>query len=86
MIDHRINGYVAAVKATPSLEENGDVPVDTDDMAAGLQWMLSEANRIDLSAKALAKVHTTYAQQHIANLYIKEYQRLMPEDSNEAME
>lgn len=74
MIDHKQNGYVAAVNGTGT-----NVQVDTADMARGLQWILTEADRRELSAKALEKVHTTYAQQHVASLYIQQYQQLLVE-------
>lgn len=76
MIDHRINGYVA------SAAKGGDgsrVRPDVGDMANGLYWMLMEADCSRLSAEAVSKVYTTYAQQHVANLYIQEYNRLLPE-------
>ena len=74
MIDHLKSGYVAHADF-----DNGSVQVDTDDMAAGLQWMLYEANRTQLSANALEKVHTTYAHQHVAGLYIQQYEQLLLE-------
>ena len=74
MIDHRVNGYVAQVS-----EKDNEVQVDTDDMAEGLRWLLNEADRVQLSAQAVEKVHTTYAHQHVAALYMQQYQQLLIE-------
>lgn len=63
MIDHRQNGYVANVK-------------DTDDLAAGIEWVLCEADREALSASAVHKVALNYSQQSVAMKYIEVYSEI----------
>ena len=60
MIDHRQNGYVAKYR-------------DAADLAAGISWVLGEADRGTLSQKALRKVHTNYSEQAVALQYTEVY-------------
>ena len=60
MIDHLKNGYVAKTR-------------DTDDLAAGIRWTLSEADAQGLADEAVRKVHTSYSQNRIAIKYIELY-------------
>ena len=62
MIDHCQNGYVAQYK-------------DAQDLARGIHWVLSEAEK--LSRNAVAKVAMAYSQQTIATQYIKVYQQAL---------
>ena len=60
MIDHRTTGYVARFR-------------DAADLAAGLHWVLREADYAALSSACLAKVARDYSQQSVAQRYIKVY-------------
>lgn len=60
MIDHRKNGYVAAFKQSA-------------DLAAGLRWVLFEADSEMLKRNALGKVASSYSQQSVALKYIEVY-------------
>jgi len=64
MIDHRINGYVAKYK-------------NVDDLAAGINWVLSNADPQNLSRQALRKVHTNYSEQAVALQYTEVYHEAM---------
>lgn len=59
-IDHRQNGYVAKYR-------------DVDDLAAGIRWVLCEADRDALSRQAVRKVVTSYSQQSVALRYTEVY-------------
>ncbi len=60
MIDHQRNGYVAASR-------------NAADLAAGLYWVLREADPAALSREAVHKVTTRYSQQSVAMQYIEVY-------------
>lgn len=60
MIDHRQNGYVAEYR-------------DAADLARGLRWVLTEADREELRERALRKVAQNYSQQSVAMKYIEVY-------------
>lgn len=60
MIDHLKNGYVAS-------------PRDSDDLAEGLRWVISEADHGELSDAATHKVALNYSQQSVATRYIEVY-------------
>ena len=60
MIDHKINGYLATYKSA-------------DDLAAGIRWVLSEADYNTLSEKAVEKVQSHYAEQIVAAQYVELY-------------
>lgn len=64
MIDHRTTGYVARFR-------------DAEDLAAGLHWVLSEADHTALSRACMTKVAQEYSQQSVAVRYVKEYERIM---------
>ena len=64
MIDHRVNGYVANFK-------------DVADLAAGMAWVLDEADARALSAAARRKVETTYSQSAVASQYIEVYNEMI---------
>lgn len=64
MIDHQKNGYVAKYK-------------DSADLAAGLHWVLSEADHDALSRNAIAKVRSCYSQRSVAMHYIEVYNQAM---------
>lgn len=64
MIDHLHNGYVARYK-------------DTEDMANGINWVLSEDGYEELSREAARKVSKHYSQDVIAKAHIDLYNRLL---------
>ena len=64
MIDHRVNGYVAALR-------------DADDLAQGIRWVLEEADYPTLSRQCIHKVMTSYSQQRVATKYIEVYEQLL---------
>ena len=64
MIDHMKNGYVAKYK-------------DAADLAAGLHWVLSEADHDALSREAIAKVRSSYSQRTVAMHYIEVYNQAL---------
>ena len=64
MIDHQKNGYVANY-------------CDTEDLAAGMYWVLEEADREALKAACLRKVSHTYSQHAVAMEYIEVYNQAM---------
>ena len=63
MIDHRVNGYVAAFKSV-------------DDLATGLAWVLYEAPA-DMGTNARHKVTTRYSQQSVAARYYEIYNEMI---------
>jgi glycosyltransferase involved in cell wall biosynthesis len=63
-IDHRQNGYVAKYR-------------DADDLAAGIRWVLDEADHDALSRQAVRKVLTSYSQQSVALRYTEVYYEAM---------
>jgi len=64
MIDHLKNGYVAKYK-------------DAADLAAGLHWVLREADHATLSREAVAKVRSSYSQRTVAMHYIEVYNQAL---------
>ena len=63
-IDHKINGYVAEYR-------------DSEDLARGIRWILSEADYDQLSHEAVRKVARCYSQQSIAISYLDVYHQAM---------
>lgn len=63
MIEHGKNGYVANYR-------------DAEDLAAGIRWVLDEADADELRANAVHKVHTCYSQASVALKYIEVYNRM----------
>ncbi len=63
-IDHQVNGYVAAYK-------------DADDLAHGIEWVLSDANYEELSQNAVQKVSKCYSQHAVAMKYIEIYNQAL---------
>ena len=64
MIDHRRNGYIANFK-------------DTADLAAGISWVLTEADHDSLSHEARNKVLHCYSQQNVAAQYVEVYNEMI---------
>lgn len=64
MIDHRRNGYVAKFR-------------DSDDLAAGIHWVLDEADHDELSRQATEKVRQNYSETIVARRYIELYQKIL---------
>ncbi len=61
MIDHQKNGYVAELR-------------NSDDLAAGLAYVLTEADGDELKHRALRKVVQNYSQTSVALRYVEVYQ------------
>ena len=61
MIDHRQNGYVARFR-------------DVDDLAAGIRYVLDDADYAELSKSAVQKVAHSYSQQSVAKRYVEIYE------------
>ena len=64
MIDHKKNGYVANYR-------------DAKDLAAGIHWVLDEADQSALQQSCLAKVMHNYSQHAVALNYIEIYNEAM---------
>ena len=64
MIDHRQNGYVASFR-------------DVDDLAAGIRYVLDEADYAELSRRSVQKVARNYSQQSVAKRYLEVYESAM---------
>ena len=64
MIDHKENGYVA-------------VAGDIEDLTAGIQWVLAEADREALHKACLSKVARCYSQNSVAMRYVDVYTEAM---------
>jgi glycosyltransferase involved in cell wall biosynthesis len=60
MIDHQENGYVAGYK-------------NTQDLAHGINWVLSESDYCKLSDNARKKVFDCYSEEIVAKQYIQLY-------------
>jgi glycosyltransferase involved in cell wall biosynthesis len=60
MIDHKINGYIATYQSAK-------------DLAAGIRWVLSEADYTSLSEKAVEKVRSYYSEWIVAGQYVDLY-------------
>ena len=71
MIDHRQNGYVARF-------------CDADDLAAGIRYVLDEADGHDLAYACLQKVLHTYSQQSVAKRYIEIYEEALTLQSQQS--
>lgn len=63
MIDHKINGYIAAYK-------------DYQDLMSGILWVLENLNKKDLKGAARKKVMENYSERSVADRYFKLYQEL----------
>ena len=64
MIDHRKNGYVAEFR-------------NAADLARGIGWVLTEADRDALRSEALRKVKLSYSQSSVSLRYIELYQEAL---------
>ncbi len=64
MIDHRRNGYVAAYR-------------DAKDLAAGIHWVLDEADKASLANACQQKVMRNYSQNAVAMKYIEVYNQAL---------
>ena len=65
MIDHQLNGYLAR-------------PFESDDLAAGIMWVLENESRHDiLSRRARKTVLERYTLQTVANRYLRLYQSII---------
>ena len=66
MIDHQRNGFLAD-------------PRDSETLAKGIGWVLSEADREELRRDALRKVAQNYSQTSVSMHYIEVYQQAIAE-------
>lgn len=64
MIDHHVTGYVAT-------------PADAVDLAAGIRYVLAEADYDALVKASLAKVATRYSQRAVAMRYVEVYNKAL---------
>lgn len=64
MIDHRVNGYVAAYR-------------NAEDLAEGIHWVSREADAGELKDKAVRKVALSFSQQSVALRYIEVYNQAL---------
>jgi glycosyltransferase involved in cell wall biosynthesis len=64
MIDHQQNGYLAE-------------PYSIDDLAYGIQWVLSEADKATLSHNARKKILTQFSMEVVAKQYIAVYEQVL---------
>ena len=64
MIEHRRNGYVANYR-------------DAKDLAAGIHWVLFEADADDLSKACVQKVMHNYSQHAVALKYVEVYNQAL---------
>lgn len=64
MIDHKENGYIAEYK-------------NTEDLAKGVSWILSQADYSLLAVNARKKVIATYEENLIAKQYIELYNNML---------
>ena len=64
MIDHMKTGYVANY-------------CDANDFANGIRWVLAEADKNELSAASLRKVHTCYSQTNVSLRYTELYSQAL---------
>lgn len=65
MIDHEVNGYLARYR-------------DADDLAIGIERILSVPNYSELSAAAAHKAASCWNEEHVISQYISLYERLLP--------
>lgn len=63
LIEHQINGYLAQ-------------PLDIDDLAKGIEWVLNAENSTQLCINAREKVLTTFDSQVVAEQYIALYKNI----------
>ena len=70
MIDHKTNGYVAQFR-------------DANDLAAGIRYVLSEADYNILSQECIHKVMRCYSQQSVAKRYIEIYEKESSKQQNQ---
>jgi glycosyltransferase involved in cell wall biosynthesis len=64
MIDHQQNGYLAE-------------PYSVDDLARGIQWVLSEADAVALSHNAREKVLAHFSMEVVAKQYVEVYKQTL---------
>ena len=68
IVDHQINGYLAK-------------PFDTQDMAAGIRWVLDHSNNTRLRSNAREKAVRTFHSPVVAQRYLELYQRILNNDT-----
>ncbi|WP_010179993.1 glycosyltransferase family 4 protein [Glaciecola sp. HTCC2999] len=66
IVDHKVNGYLAA-------------PSDTEDLAAGIEWVLNNESYSELCIEARKKVVSKFDSKVVAEKYIEVYRGLLNE-------
>ena len=64
LIDHKKNGYLAK-------------PLDSTDLANGINWIIENGEKFNLSENARNKVSTCFESKKVAKLYIKVYEEII---------
>ncbi len=64
VIDHKVNGYLAAYK-------------DSGDLAKGIEWVLNYPDTETISKACVDKVRTHYSEQVVAEKYLELYRNLL---------
>lgn len=64
MIEHKVNGYLAR-------------PLDSADLAKGIEWILNNKNHDELCTQARKKVMDTFDSKLVVKKYIKLYQETL---------
>lgn len=64
LIEHQVNGYLAR-------------PLDSVDLAKGIDWILNSADYLKLRLNARDKVVRDFDSEHIVNRYIALYQSIL---------
>jgi glycosyltransferase involved in cell wall biosynthesis len=64
IIEHKINGYLAKYK-------------DAEDLAAGIEWVLENTEKLRLADTCIEKVRENYSESVVAGKYINLYRNLL---------
>jgi glycosyltransferase involved in cell wall biosynthesis len=64
MIDHKQNGYVAEYK-------------NAEDLANGIEWVLENTEKLNLSEACIKKVKANYSESVVAEKYLSLYHNLL---------
>lgn len=64
IIKHGETGYLAQ-------------PFNVDDLAAGIKWVMTSKDRVDLSNKAKERAHAMFSYKHVAMLYKSLYEKAL---------
>jgi glycosyltransferase involved in cell wall biosynthesis len=64
IIEHKVNGYLAIFQ-------------NVNDLAAGIEWVLENTEKLNLSDACMKKVKENYSESVVANEYIALYTNLL---------